>query len=497
MRVLLDAVETVLLEQGFAGLHTNEIARQAGKDKNLIRYYFGSLNGLLKAYIVEKDYWLPFLERYQRLAEARPGQLRDAFIDMMQEDLRAFATNREMQQLIRWQLSEANPLMRAVSASRELQGDSLFRLTDAVFRGSDVHFRSVIALVLGGIYYTVLQVTAGNGPVCGVDVALDNDRQALLRTIGQVITWAWDAASGIAPAAPMAPAAPFAHDNQDRPMNDALTRLRNADDFDGAANELETATIRQLLGLTSPTQVQTYLQLHVAKAVALADTLLATEPRKAERLATLVETVVSPIVHHLPAGFPLPEAIRRRELAALETQRHTIQSGLQRQDIDPALTQCCLSAFDRFAGPRATLPWTHLRYLTAYADGVAALLAEGGTDNWKLIDRLVGLGYNHVRFCARVVQLAQEGLAAANPAERLAMLRGYRKRIQQIPLLTLQVYDSERPRGGRARRLAGCRDRLPGGTGSRPAQRYEQVQRIDEMQPIGVLEEIAIRPWGV
>ncbi len=63
-QALLDAVHRVLLEQGHTGLRTNEIAREAGKDKSLIRYHFGGLAGLLKAYITEKDYWPTFLARY-------------------------------------------------------------------------------------------------------------------------------------------------------------------------------------------------------------------------------------------------------------------------------------------------------------------------------------------------------------------------------------------------------------------------------------------------
>ena len=55
----------ILTEQGFSAIRTNNIARLLGKDKNLIRYHFGSLNGLLKTYIQDKDYWKPFFERFR------------------------------------------------------------------------------------------------------------------------------------------------------------------------------------------------------------------------------------------------------------------------------------------------------------------------------------------------------------------------------------------------------------------------------------------------
>ena len=97
-RQLVEAVEAILLEQGFAGLRTNNIARWIGKDKNLIRYYFGGLNNLLRTFIEEKDYWPPFLERYNHLGQSCHNELRDVFISMMQENFQAFDGNKEMQQ---------------------------------------------------------------------------------------------------------------------------------------------------------------------------------------------------------------------------------------------------------------------------------------------------------------------------------------------------------------------------------------------------------------
>src|SRR5690606_35950634 len=62
--------------------------------------------------------------------------------------------------------------------------------------GTDVDFGTVLAIVLGGTYFTVLQQAAGNGPVCGVELEVSRHREVFQRTIGQVIHWAWQAAAG-------------------------------------------------------------------------------------------------------------------------------------------------------------------------------------------------------------------------------------------------------------------------------------------------------------
>src|SRR5690606_25738261 len=112
-----------------------------------------------------------------------PNELRDVFVEMMTADLTAFQNNREMQQIVRWQISEEHPLIKSISESREREGEKLLRLTDTFFRDSGVDFRNVIALVLGGIYYIVLHTSVNTSVVCGVDIRRERDRESLKRTI--------------------------------------------------------------------------------------------------------------------------------------------------------------------------------------------------------------------------------------------------------------------------------------------------------------------------
>jgi len=193
-RDLLDAVGRILSEQGFRGLKTNEIARHVGKDKNLIRYYFENLEGLEKAYINEKDYWPPFFERFKIDSSSTKTDIEKLFTELMQENFRFFLGNPEMQQIILWQISEANPLLKHISEQREIEGAKLLALTDPYFDGSGISFRTILALLLGGIYYVVLHARYNKSTVSGIDVNHTEDRTVLLKTVGQVLSWAWQAA---------------------------------------------------------------------------------------------------------------------------------------------------------------------------------------------------------------------------------------------------------------------------------------------------------------
>jgi AcrR family transcriptional regulator len=189
---LLEVVGEILRETGYAGLKTNNIARRLGKDKNLIRYYFQSLNNLEKAYIRENDYWFAFFEDFNLPESPEKHQVQQLFTDLMLENFKVFRDNIEMQKIILWQISENNPLMKSVSEQREAEGEKLLKMTDPFFLGSGINFRALIALLLGGIYYIVLHGETNKSTVSGMDINLEKDRKAVSETIRQVIAWAWE-----------------------------------------------------------------------------------------------------------------------------------------------------------------------------------------------------------------------------------------------------------------------------------------------------------------
>jgi AcrR family transcriptional regulator len=192
---LVDSVAEIVRSEGFHLLGVNKIARLAEKDKGVIRYHFGGLNNLLRTYIKQKDYWPPFFERYKIDGSADQGEIKDMFTALMQENLKQFYADKEMQKIILWQITEGNPVLRQISEEREDEGQKLFDLTNPTFLKSGVSIKSVMALLLGGSYFAVLQAHSIKTRVCGVDVNWEKDLETLGKTIGQIISWAWERAN--------------------------------------------------------------------------------------------------------------------------------------------------------------------------------------------------------------------------------------------------------------------------------------------------------------
>lgn len=454
-RQLMDAVEAILLEQGFGGLRTNNIARWIGKDKNLIRYYFGGLNNLLKTYIEEKDYWPPFLERYNELGQSSPNELRDVFIEMMQEDFLAFHGNGEMQQIIRWQISEEHPLIRSISESREHEGEKLFKMTDSFFRNSDVQFRNIIALILGGIYYIVLHTSVNTSVVCGVDIRNERDRESLKRTISQLITWAWDQAEE------------KKYEKKYRiTMNEKLESfLETAKTYLGDLEalskqdieskltsqlaELQKSLMEQLLNIASEMQIRTFLQINLNRLNELSNLFLREGSEYysiADRIARTAEFVADQVIQFLPEEFLLPEIFRIQAAAHMDQQATEIRELLMENNIDSRLIKITLIPFDRFADSSQSCEWHIYRYLKKYAPFITeSIRAEKKWDNWSVIELLFSFGFNHIRLAVVATELIQHEADNLRQEERIVKLKKVKKRIQQVRLQTLLKYSQDRP----------------------------------------------------
>jgi AcrR family transcriptional regulator len=191
---LIEAVGGTLKENGYHGLTLNKVALRAAVSKPMVYEYFANFNGLLKAYIAGKDSWVAYFQSLELPEQPTTTELKNCFIKMLQDQFRYFHQDREMQKLVHWQVSEFNPLMRATCENRERDGLRLLDLVDGHFRNSGISLKAVMALLVGGIYYNVLHDSAGLGTMAGIDLRIDKDFDLMLKTIAQVIGWAFDAA---------------------------------------------------------------------------------------------------------------------------------------------------------------------------------------------------------------------------------------------------------------------------------------------------------------
>lgn len=192
---LIEAVGEIFREEGYEGIGVNKIAKRAGVDKKLIYRYFNNVDQLLEAYIVEKDYWKIFSAKINEVVAAETsGNIPELFIEIFQDRWKFFSTEPEMQNLMQWELSGESELMKSIYNVREMFAQNIFKLTDTDFENSEVNFRAISALLVGGIYYTILHTMHNGNIVCGIDVRSEEGNEAFLKAISQIVQWAFEAA---------------------------------------------------------------------------------------------------------------------------------------------------------------------------------------------------------------------------------------------------------------------------------------------------------------
>jgi AcrR family transcriptional regulator len=188
MRQLLDAVATIFRTDGYAGLGVNKVAKMAGVNKKLIYRYFGNFNGLIEAYVVETDYWMRFVDQLNELkVPENMEEMKRLLGYVLKNQFLYFYEDKEMQQLILWELAAKSDLMRSIHQTREFKGQQLLEMTDHHLDKSKVNFRAIAALLVGGIYYMILH-TRNNGSVFSdIDLSKRDGRQDILTAIDAIL----------------------------------------------------------------------------------------------------------------------------------------------------------------------------------------------------------------------------------------------------------------------------------------------------------------------
>jgi AcrR family transcriptional regulator len=449
-RKFLEAVGTILTEQGFSAVRTNNIARLLGKDKNLIRYHFGGLTGLLKTYVQDKDYWRTFFERFRFSEHPDAKEIEGLFVALMQENFKTFSANKEMQKIIHWQISESSPLMKSISDEREAEGDKLLKMAIPHFRESGLNFKAIVALLLGGSYYMVLQHKAINGAVCGIDLNSEKDQADVLLAIEKIVEWAWQ----------------YAIDNQKdklqstNKMNYEFEQLEELSDNllknpqDPAAliklekelKRLERVLLKQLLELSNDTQIGNFLQINLYRMGEICDSHFDSDREEnvvAQAILNLMDHLTSQVEPLLPDTLNLPKLFCKQQALIYMEKWRVFKSRFQQIGIDEQHLEIMAVPFDRFTFDGA-MRWHNYKYLKKYAKVLEELGNELPDDNYRLMHLLVGLGFNHVRFENYCTRLFSAQIKDLSGAEAKSVLKIERTRLFQVNLYTKSVFDQDR-----------------------------------------------------
>ncbi len=155
---LIDSVGQIIIRDGFKGIGINTIAREANLDKVLIYRYFDGLDGLLRAFAMQKDFYLNISDQILKAVEnARSKDIKELVIQILTAQLYEILKNKELQQLMLWEMIERNEITIAIAKEREEKGYELSYKLKQKLQLDNVDTDAVIALLVSGIYYLILR----------------------------------------------------------------------------------------------------------------------------------------------------------------------------------------------------------------------------------------------------------------------------------------------------------------------------------------------------
>ena len=148
---ILEAVGSIIENQGFEKVGINAIATEAGVSKMLIYRYFGGVEELIAQYLIQKDYWAN-----TDAAIINPEAVGDSIKSMFRRQVEQLRNDVTLRRLYRWELFTDNQNIRQLRNRREENGCRLIKMVSALMGCPDAQVAALASILSASISYLAL-----------------------------------------------------------------------------------------------------------------------------------------------------------------------------------------------------------------------------------------------------------------------------------------------------------------------------------------------------
>ncbi len=179
---LFSALSEMLYKQKFRDIGINELSAFAQVEKNFIYNHFGDMDGLLREYVKQNDFWGKVLDK-EAFASYTPKQM---FGILLHGQFDAFWNHKDFQNIIRWEIASSNDYVSENAKQREADGEELIKhFAEEYKKKSNIDVQCLFALFSAGIYYLILHKNISN--FAGIDFSDKNQALRILPVINRVM----------------------------------------------------------------------------------------------------------------------------------------------------------------------------------------------------------------------------------------------------------------------------------------------------------------------
>ena len=148
---ILEAVGSIIENQGFEKVGINAIAAEAGVSKMLIYRYFGGVEELIAQYLIQKDYWAN-----TDAAIINPEAVGNSIKSMFRRQVEQLRNDITLRRLYRWELFTDNQNIRQLRNRREENGCRLIKMVSALTGCPDAQVAALASILSASISYLAL-----------------------------------------------------------------------------------------------------------------------------------------------------------------------------------------------------------------------------------------------------------------------------------------------------------------------------------------------------
>ena len=155
---ILQALEQLLLQQGFTTVGINSIARQAGCDKVLIYRYFDGFDGLLLAFAETTQLWWEVDDIITETPHTIGQQpLQQYLQELLKRHVAALQARPLTLEIMAWEMSAQNNLTIALARTRAERGMALVKKIRAHYQQPNIDIGGILGVFGAAINYLLIR----------------------------------------------------------------------------------------------------------------------------------------------------------------------------------------------------------------------------------------------------------------------------------------------------------------------------------------------------